>query len=907
MALSIDPGPGSVAAGGDMPMDRGVASPLVSTKVRPPTLAAGMVARARVDRRLDAGLADGVRLTLVSAPPGYGKTAAVAAWASGSSLPLAWVSLDEGDDLERFVRHLAAALAPGRPGALRVPAALGANGNVAPDLVAALLLEAVELDDREIVLVLDDYHAVVSPPVHALLRILIERAPPFLHTVVVTREDPPLQLAKLRAHRALVEIRVDELRFTAPEAAELLAMAGTRLHDANLERLTVRTEGWAAGLQLAAAALGEGPDPGASVAALSGSRRFVFDYLADEVLAGLPLDLRDFLARTSVVDRFTAALCSELTGRPDAGDLLAVAERRNLFVVRLDGEGRWFRYHHLFADYLRSLVDPEERRRLERRAATWFEAAGLPDEAIALALRSGAHDQAARAVHAHARAAFESGEIGVLGRWLDALGPAIVDADPELASLRAWTLFYGGRLGEALRLADRPGASAPTPGHGRFLILRGLIGSTTDPAAESNAIAGLELVDQDPLFRALGLEAVGLTRLARGDTDTAIDALREAYAEARRSGTPLAVLPAVNPLAHGLETIGRRDEAETLCREVLAEFAGPAGRPLPIAWSARLVLGIARYEADDPVGARNELEAGLRDAEALGVRRPVFGWALPYLALARAATGSIEEALAGIRPTSADTTATGLTLPSLSGETEARLRLVGGDIAAAARWADAPRPEAPPDAPILALLARSAELTVARVRLAQGRMRDAADLLAGLHETFTKGRDVPELISVAILQARAAQALGHPALARSSLEEAIRLAAPGGYVRRFVDDGASLRPSLAGVRPVDPAFVDRLLDALSPGRVEGAPGLSGSSRPAGSSGPSGAVGLVEPLTPRELDVLRLMATGAGNARIAEELFVSLGTAKWHVAHILAKLGSSSRTAALVRAQALGLV
>jgi ATP/maltotriose-dependent transcriptional regulator MalT len=381
--------------------------------------------------------------------------------------------------------------------------------------------------------------------------------------------------------------------------------------------------------------------------------------------------------------------------------------------------------------------------------------------------------------------------------------------------------------------------------------------------------------------------------------------LRAGYRAALEVGNPMAVLPAVSPLGQALVLTGHLGEAETVCRTVLAQQADGQGGPRPIAWPARVVLGIVRYEANDLVEARRELEAGFEAARQMGVGRPVLGWAISYLALVRLAGGDQEGALEALRISQRDLRSTGVALPGVVGETEARILLRQGDVAGAARWADRATPEAPPGSPLLEVLRRSMDTTIARVRLAQGRLEEAHALLARTKEAQEAAGAVADLISIGVLQAAAAEATGRRGDAVHVFGQAVELAAPGGYIRRFVDDGRSVAHLLPQVHSIAPAFVDSVIGAFA-----ATPTQASSPRPPapGTSVWRDADGrLLETLTARELDVLRLMAQGASNAEIAAGLTVSLGTAKWHVGHVLAKLGATSRTQALLRAQQVGLV
>jgi LuxR family maltose regulon positive regulatory protein len=538
------------------------------------------------------------------------------------------------------------------------------------------------------------------------------------------------------------------------------------------------------------------PDPDTMVEAFGGSHRFVFDYLADEVLGGVDEELRAFLVQTSIAERFSVELCRALTGRDDAGSLLERAERANLFLVPLDPEWRWYRYHGLFADYLRSHLGEPERRALHERAADYFDGAGLASEAIGHALAANSVEKAVDLVERAARPAFEAGELSTLMGWLEALPAERVASSPELASLTAWTLFETGEVAAALDLARRHLATSGVRGaaEGRLLVLQALMATVTGPDAESLADEGLALIGEDELFRSRAHQAAGLARLARGEYGPAVEALRQGFAAALRARHPMAVLPAVNPLAHALDVAGHRDEAEAICRSILEGQTDPHGRVRPIAWSARVTLGIVRYEANDLAEARRELEAGFEAARRLGVGRPMLGWAVPYLALVRQATGSPEAALEALQVSGREAMSTGGPLPGLGAETEARILLMRGDVAAAARWADRASPEAPRGSPLLDVLRRSMDVTIARVRLAQGKLAEARVLLGQTREAQETAGAIAELISIGVLEAAVAEAAGQRAPALRALERSVRLAAPGGYIRRFVDDGGGRRP-----------------------------------------------------------------------------------------------------------------
>jgi LuxR family maltose regulon positive regulatory protein len=886
------------------------AAPLISTKLSVPPVAPGYGERARVGAHLDRALDDATRLTLLSAPPGYGKSVAVAGWLAARALPHAWLSLDVADnDPARFVRYLVAALETVRPvvgdgGAL----ISGAGADASGDLAGATLIDALAASDDPFVLVLDDYHVITAEPVHALVRFLIERGPPFAHLVVTTREDPPFPLARLRAHGRLVELRADELRYTEEEGqGYLAAAAGIEVDPAHVARLIARTEGWIAGLQLAAISLRGRSDAAALIDAFAGTQRFVLDYLAAEVLERLDAELRRFLVRVSIADRFTVPLGEDLSGRDDGAALLERAERMNLFLIPLDLERRWYRFHHLFADYLRTLLDEAERRELHERAADWFEREGLTGEAIDHALAAGSTERAIGLVEQVARATYEAGELTTLLGWLDAIPRERVVSSSELAYLRAVACLFVGRVKDAAQACDEGEAACPDGSvPGPLLTVCALVAAFSQrPDAMTLGRSAVEAIGDDRFLRARALQALATAQLNALELRAAGETARTALDLDAGSTRSTLVVPATTALVNALNMTGHRGEAEALCRRTLANHRAEASRmaggtPYALYW-----LGIVRYEANDLEEAVDALERGWAAAGTFGFGRALFTGAVSYLALARQAAGAPTGALDAVRTVLHDARAAGLDgiEPALA-EIEARLHLLQGDVAAAARWADLAGHDAAtgPRGTAWAGLARN--LTLARVRLAQGMPVEARRFLDLARAAATAAQDIADLVCIGVLDAAISEVSGSRAAAQRGLEAAVRLAAPEGYVRRLVDDGRPVAHLLPAVRRVAPAFVDEVIAALAAVPAQAAAG----ARRAGPSLWQDESGQpIEALTGRELEVLRLMAAGRSDAAIAEALVVTLATAKWHAAHVRAKLGARTRTQALLRAQELGLL
>jgi ATP/maltotriose-dependent transcriptional regulator MalT len=424
---------------------------LLATKLQVPRSRPGLVPRRRLADRLEEGLNRG--LVLVAAPAGYGKSVLLSEWVRGMTEPVAWLSLDGGDnDPVRFWRHVLAALDIVRPGiAERVSPLAGPPAPPAYDaLVSALINEvAAEPDQSGVLLVLDDYHLISSDSVQASVRFLLAHRPPQLRVVLASRSDPPLGLARYRGRGELGEVRAADLRFNLDEAAGLLRQASADLDLSIAAALAERTEGWAVGLQLAALSLRTQPDVARFVAAFTGSHRYVLDYLTEEVLSRQRQDLRNFLLETSVLERLSGSLCNAVTGRDDSQDLLEEVDRSGLFVVQLDDVRGWWRYHHLFADLLRTRLeqDPEHARRLHRNAAGWYERQDLPDEAIRHALAAGEKEGAARLVEEHFDTVFNlRGEQATIQAWLPALPENLVRSRPRLLLAQAQMASMRGDL-----------------------------------------------------------------------------------------------------------------------------------------------------------------------------------------------------------------------------------------------------------------------------------------------------------------------------------------------------------------------------------------------------------------------------------------------------------------------------
>lgn len=856
---------------------------LLRTKLYAPPPRPDRVRRPRLLDRLRAGPASGHRLTLVSAPAGYGKTTLITDWLSESGIPYAWLSLDAGDnDPARFAAYLLAALESvgGEVGKRACDLAATYQGPPA-ELLVTTLASDLGPTAAPFILVLDDCHLLRSEQIFITLQALVDHMPPSFHLVLLTRVDPPLTLSRWRARGQMTELRADDLRFTANEAAAFLRESMRLDLPADAVRaLGIRTEGWISGLQLAGLSL-KGLPPERALEftrEFSGSHRYVIDYLVQEVLAQQPPDVREFLCRTSILDRFTASLCDAVTGRTDGRQMLARLEQANLFLVPLDDRREWYRFHHLFADILRAELREDERAPLHGRAARWLEENGWIPEAVEHALAAADSEEMTRLIDQGAVWAYRRGEMGTVMRWVDALPASALQTNADLLVLKAWSLFLSSRILEAaafaLRLQLPPGASDLT--RGKLLILQAWLLSEQDTEAEALSLQAVQLIpESEPVFRATALLQIGRAQAARGTVAMALATLRLAYEVALTSGNLFTVSAVTIELARCLDQHGQRGEAEAHCREVLQRCVDHRGRPMPLAGITRIALAELLYQSGRTDEARTCLRDGLDSARRLSVDMYLLEAAWTEALLEQAA-GNPSSALTIARTSQERAQQARLPrLASLLAALQADLRLRQGDIAAATRWTETARPDT-------ASPARELEaFTYVRMLLAQGRPAQARTLLDGLRAAAEEAGRVRRLITIHILQALCCHALTDTSGTTAALEQAVRLAAPGGYRRAFLDEDPQVLQLLRWVRPAAPAFVD----SLAPPAPDGA----------------------DLLTERELDVLQLVAEGLSNADIARRLFVTSGTAKWHVRNLFGKLGVSSRTQAVARARELHLL
>lgn len=880
------------------------------------------------------------RLCLVSAPAGSGKTTLLTQWITVRQVPAAWLSCDDGDDdPARFWRYLIAAVQTLDPKAGEEALTALQSPQPAPgESILPVLLNDLAGIDEDFALVLDDYHVVTTEAIHTGLGFVLDHLPPRMHLVIATRADPPLSLPRLRARGQLVEVRGRDLRFHGEEAAAFLEETmGLSLPAEEITALQAKTEGWIAGLQLTALALRGQEDSRAFVEGLTGSQRYIAEYLLDEVLSGLPDRVRTFLLQTSILDRLTGSLCDFLTGGEDGAAALDQLERSNLFVVSLDPQNRWYRYHRLLTDLLRQTLrqqGAETVRALHRRAAEWYEAqaasaearsggsvgqrsdweVGLAADAIDHALAAQDWERAGRVIEQIADTLlWQRGELSLLSRWLAALPAWAIPSSPRLDLVRAWVLLWSRQVdalethlksaglvaAEAQPIAEMPRAlrgEAAVIG-AELARMRGNLPHSLD--LSRRALDDLPSESQPLRGIATAVQADALA--ATGDVVAATRAYADASSLLESAGRLVPAVIARGHLVLLLAVQGQLHQAAQSYRSVL-ETAGAYRMDRSPALAVAMVrMGDVLREWNDLEQAKEHLVEGL----ALGQRWNAMA---EHLVVGSISLARVFQAL-GDRSAAHDVLDNqGRRLAGGHQQSEieawrARLWLAEGNIAAAAQWAEQAGVD-PSAAP--AFQRETEQVTRARILLAQGNWEEATAMLHRLRRAAETAGRVSTVIETLVLQALAHEGRGGPDQAIGSLERALVLAEPGGYVRVFIDEGepiaSLLRHMVLG--GAEPRYIGTLLAALD-AREAG----KGSSSPRTRVGATGArdQGLIEPLSERELEVLQLIAAGKSNREIARELIVTVGTVKKHINNIFGKLDAHSRTQAVARARELNLV
>lgn len=864
---------------------------ILATKLYAPPPRLKQVLRPRLVERLNEGM--GRRLTLVSAPAGFGKTTLVSEWIAGCKRPVAWFSVDEGDsDPRRFLTYFVSALQTVSPDIGR--GALGALQSTQPPpttSILTILLNEIAAIQGDFTLVLDDYHAIDAKPVDDVLAFLVDHLPPQMHLIIATREDPRLPLARLRVHSELTELRASDLCFTPTETADFVnRVMGLGLSAEDIAALDARAEGWIAGLQLAAISMQGHQDATSFIKSFSGSHHFVVDYLVEEVLQQQPKSVQTFLLRTSILDRLCGPLCDAvlLDQSADGQKTLEYLQQANLFIVPLDDERRWYRYHHLFADLLRQRLGHSAEYHI--RASQWYEDSGLELEAFRHASAANDIDRTARLVEGKGTPLhFRGGLVPVLN-WLKSLPAAVLDARPSLWVMYASALSISGQLNEVepkLQAAEAVLQGAEPNEKTRNLVghiagIRALLAAFQGQVKTiiAQAHLALEYLSPDNLAaRASAAFNLGWAYQRQGERVAARRAYTEAISISQASANSIVAMLATT----GLGSLQAADNQLNLAAETYRRALSVIGDQ-PIVAACEAYLGLARvfYEWNDLDEAERYGRQGVRLAGQIDNAILAAGNVL--LARLKLARGDTAGASAILVEASQSVRQHG-DVRRIHEVIAAQVvtLLSQGNLEAAAHLAQT----------------HDLPLSQARVLLAQGNTSAALTVLESFRlQVEAKGWE-DERLKAMILQAVALQAQGKPGKAERLLRDALLIAEPGGFIRIFVDEGMAMARLLSGVaaRGIKTDYTVRLLAAIEVEKQKSEDGAS----------PSTAQALIESLSQRELEVLQLIAKGLSNHEISERLFLALDTVKGHNRRIYDKLQVQRRTEAVARARELGLL
>jgi LuxR family maltose regulon positive regulatory protein len=911
----------------------GMDAPLLQTKLYIPVtrpdpaagLRASLVPRPHLIERLNEGLAG--KLTLISAPAGFGKTTLVSHWLDQVEHPAAWLSLDDDDnELARFLSYLIAALQTIQPEVGTAVLTLLQSSPLPPShTLLTLLINDLTAIPEKFALVLDDVHSLESEAIDQALTYFIDHLPPNMHLVLTSRVDPNLPLSRLRAGGQLNELRSTDLRFTPTETERFLEqMTGLSLSAAEVAALDRRTEGWIAGLQMAALSLRQREVAAVTqfIEAFSGSHHYIMEYLIDEVLQGQPAEVQTFLLYTSVLDRLCGPLCEAIlpggeapgSGQgfapspvaPDvstAQELLAYLEHANLFINPLDDQRHWYRYHSLFADLLRHRLQqtyPDQITTLHLSASHWYEQAGFTGQAVRHALAAQTYGRAAALVEQVAPAMIQRSELARLLSWLDMLPADEVQARPLLGLYYCRVLIINGQIKpaatrlatiEAMLEADEAKRTPEVQAH--TAVMQAYLAREAGDLATTIALfrqALAHLPEQDTLLRAMDTLSLAITHYSQGEFEPASQLLTEIIATGPPGQTTASTLFAIYVKAQLLRAQGRLQQALQLCQDGLELIARRGWHHFPAVGILDVTFGDLLRERNELSAAAEYLEKGIKLGQAGGHPHIlIIGhvW-LAWLHQTQGDVTASQEAIrAALQLVQHHQVSRVWPLPSAAC-CQARLWIAQGNLAAASRWAQTGGLN-PAETPI-SYLDEVENLTLVRLLIAQDNLEAAEARLFRLHQGAAAAGRNGSLIEILILQALTFAAQKRDDEALSVLAQALKLAEPEGFVRMFLDEGAPMAALLrqAVTQALHTPYALSLLEAL--GETATAP------QP-----------LVEPLSERELDVLRRVAAGYSNKEIAQDLVVAVSTVKRHLSNIYGKLEVGNRTQAVGRARELGLL
>ncbi len=919
---------------------------LLSTKLYIPPVRAGAIARPRLIEKLRSGIRHSGSITLLSGPAGFGKTTLLSEFSAGIQplgdlkMRAAWLSLEEGDsDPNRFWSYLISACLPvlGETGETAL-AFLRAPQPLPEDAIPTLLINALTSQDSSLILILDDFHTIQNTSIHAGLLFLLDHLPPNLHLIVSTRTDPPWPLARYRARNQLVEIRAQDLRFRPEEAAEFLNNTmGLSLSAEALAALEERTEGWIAGLQLAALSMQGRSDRGAFIQAFTGSHVYIAEYLVDEVLRQQPEEMQAFLLQTAILNRLNGALCEAVTGCTDGQEKLKALQRSNIFISSLDDEGQWFRYHHLFADLLKARLQSNLSKtavgQLHQKAASWCEQSGMVAEAVEHGLAAADYANVVRVVEAAALPMILQAHVRTVEGWLQAIPSGLIENSPKINMAYAWMNLLRGMPGQAAPYIDRlriffsaietippdPSVQAEWSAiQAELLIAQGRPHESRDLAIQAQRL----LPEVDPNIRSMIYITLAKAYQQTGDYGLAAEVFQMIVQDARRIGDIT------------FEILGASGEAQMVLKQGLLhrtyEIASEgirqmelSGKKVPFSATLYGELGQVCFHWCQFDRAKNYLQRSMEISGKSGYSDPEI-----YFHITRSKMCQMQGDLAGSVNEMQKASQLAAAMPPAMVQESLIAQQVWVDLAAdrpaAAEQLLGARgfrfgenfgfPDLAPGTPVpleAGLLYNSAlRFLLYHAKRGQdlAHLKDGIELAEQVFQGELQCQQLPVALETLLLLSQMYAVLGKSQQSLAAAARALELAEPEGFISTFVEEGQPVAQILA-----------ELLKSAQPGKARSAyirqilgifPKPSGpreeTSHPAAAKLHS-ADALVEPLSGRELEVLQLIANGDSNQTIAEKLVITVSAVKKHTGNIYGKLSINSRTQAVLRARQLGLL
>lgn len=902
-----------------------MATPLLSTKLYTPPPRENLVRRPRLIDLLNDCL--DCKLVLISAPAGFGKTTLLSQWIANKTHSVGWLTLDTGDnDLKRFlVYFLAAVNNTIQQSNLSVDELIKSPHPVNYEVILTGMINEVADLSKPCLIILDDYHLITHPDVHEALIFVIENMPPHMHLIISSRVNPPWPLARLRGRAEIIELRANDLRFTPEEVAKFLnEIMHLSLDADDIISLEARTEGWIAGLQMAAISMQGRSDQTAFIKAFSGSNRFIMDYLLEEVLNQQSSTIQRFLLKTSILERMTAQLCNFLVSRNDSQSILTRLDKANLFLIPLDDERCWYRYHHLFSDLLKNQfiqLYPDEVPNLHRLASQWFEEQDLRDEAINHAFAAKDYDRVALLIQKYAMDMLHQSKYNQLLSWIEVLPQNLVNRNPWLCMYLSWTRHWAGRREEGedcLETAEQYVNNISTMTDEEASNLEGyiatvrahyaLINQDIPRVLEQSQVALKKLPSDDYFTRGSAGIALGGAYWGLGDVTRAEKAFLDCASAALKGGYNYRASSALCYVGMQQVKQARLREAEETFQKALTLAQDSGGRRFPNAGYPLAKLGELACEWNDLAQARQYTEAGVTLCTQLG-HVDLKAEALAALARVQLAQNDFE----GVQETldRTDTLARGTTLDpwAVSWLNDCRVRfwITTSRLDKALAWVDESRLDVDDEFNYHRDLHH---ITLARVLVAQIannpshlQREKAFDLIARLLAATDVAGWMHQKITILILQAMALHACDENERAQVSLDQALKLAEPGGYIRSFVDEDATMKELLLMVdfSRGGSDYVRKLINAL---KMEEMPSVHKEEL---YSNLTRQHEIWEQLSARELQVLRLLNSSLSATEIADELYIAVSTTRTHIKSIYQKLDVHSRLEAVERARQLDLI